>query len=408
MKKYISLALTAAMCLSLAGCTGGAKDETTTAAQTTQATEQTDAQTEAQTEEQTTQATASDEMRDITAKELVSEMKIGWNLGNVLDSVNDSIAIDADPYEFETAWGAQYTSQMQIDYVLDAGYNVIRIPVSWANHIHDDGSYTIEESWMDRVQEVVDYAYGRGAYVILNTHHEAWCYTFADNEEAAATELAAVWTQIGTRFADYGDHLIFEGLNEPRKVGAGNEWYGDDEGRQIVNHLEQVFYDTVRGLGGKNADRFLMITGYAASSSTTNLQAITLPNPDDDKLIISVHAYIPYSFALDTKGTDTWNNATSDIDNLMRDLKSLFIDKGIPVIIGEMAAVNKDNDAERIAWVEYYINAAKAIGVPCCWWDNHSFTGDGENLGLLRCQGMNISWKFPDLVETMISAAYAE
>jgi endoglucanase len=408
-KNKWSMICAAALALSLMGCGGeSASQETTTASEVT-ATDAVETTTEGETETESEGESVVHEMRDISSMELVKEMKIGWNLGNTLDSTSDTLDITADASAFEMAWGAQYTSQLQIDTVLEAGFNVIRIPCSWTNHIYDDGSYTIESTWMDRVQEIVDYAYERGAYVILNLHHEDWHYPSYDNEEAAKEEMTAVWTQIGERFADYGDHLIFEGMNEPRDLGASDEWTGNDEAREVINHLNATFIETIRGLGGNNAKRHLMIPGYAASSWDVNLKAIEVPE-DDDKIIVSVHAYIPYNFALNTGSgaVAEWNNDTSDIDTLMKNLDELFISKGTPVIIGEFGAMNRDNEEERAEWASYYVSAAKKIGVVCCWWDNHSFNGSGENFGLLKTMGMNMTWKYPDLLQAMMDAAYAE
>lgn len=405
MKRFTGLLCVGALAVSmLTGCGKSSETETTTAAQSEETTASAE---ETTTEEETTEPSVAHEMRDISSVELVKEMNIGWNLGNTLDSVNDTLDITAPATSFETSWGASYTSQAMIDEVLAAGFNVIRIPCSWKNHIYDDGKYTIESTWMDRVQEIVDYAYERGAFVILNIHHEDWNYPYYDNKEAGAEELRAVWTQIGERFADYGDHLIFEGMNEPRKVGTGSEWIGDDEGREVVQYFDEVFIETIRGLGGNNAQRHLMIPGYAASSGKTNLEAIRVPE-DDDKIIVSVHAYIPYNFALNTGsgGVAEWNNDTRDIDELMKNLDELFISKGIAVIIGEFGAVNRDNESERAQWVDYYVSAAREIGVVCCWWDNHSYDGNGENFGLLRARGFNMQWVYPDLLEAMMNAAY--
>lgn len=408
-KRIMSIACALTLTAALAGCTqNGESQQGTTAAATE---EQTEGTTQAPTEEETESSEESvvHEMRDISSMELVKEMRIGWNLGNTLDSVSDTLDITADAAAFEMAWGAQYTSQVQIDEVLAAGFNVIRIPCSWTNHIYDDGKYTIESTWMDRVQEIVDYAYERGAFVILNLHHEDWHYPSYENEEAATEQLVAVWTQIGERFADYGDHLIFEGMNEPRDNGAGDEWTGNDEAREVINHLDAAFVETIRGLGGNNAKRHLMIPGYAASSWDVNLKAIQVPE-NDDKIIVSVHAYIPYNFALNTGSgaVAEWNNDTADIDTLMKNLDELFISKGVPVIIGEFGAMNRDNEEERCSWAEYYVTAAKKIGVVCCWWDNHAFNGSGENFGLLETKGLNIKWKYPDLVKAMMDAAYAD
>ena len=200
-------------------------------------------------------------------------------------------------------------------------------------------------------------------------------------------------------------------MNEPRDNGASDEWTGNDEARDVINHLNAAFVETIRGLGGNNALRHLMIPGYAASSSYVNLSAIEVPE-DDDKIIVSVHAYIPYNFALNTGSgaTSEWDveSDTYDIDTLMENLNELFISQGTPVIIGEFGAMNRDNEEERCEWAEYYITAAKQYGIVCCWWDNHSYSGDGENFGLLVTNGLNFSWQYPDLVETMINAAYAE
>ena len=258
---------------------------------------------------------------DITSQELVADMKIGWNLGNTLDSVG-GIALES-----ERAWGNPTTTQEMIDEVLAQGFNVIRIPVTWEGHFGAAPEYKIHEIWLARVKEVVDYAYNKGAYVILNTHHEEWYMPTKENKEANAKQLAALWTQIANYFENYDEHLIFEGLNEPRLRGTPKEWSADETASQVINYWEQVFVDTVRATGGNNELRHLMITGYAASSSKKNLGAIVLP--EDEKLIVSVHAYTPYNFALNTEGTSIWDvdKDKYDIDYLMETINTLFIRK---------------------------------------------------------------------------------
>ena len=254
---------------------------------------------------------------DITSQELVADMKMGWNLGNTLDSVGGTAL------QSERAWGNPTTTQEMIDEVLAQGFNVIRIPVTWEGHFGDGPDYAIHEIWMNRIQEVVDYAYDKGAYVILNMHHEDWHFPSEENKEEASAMITALWTQIAERFKDYDEHLIFEGLNEPRKKGTVYEWNGgDEEGREVVNHFMQVFVDAVRATGGNNTYRHLMVCGYAASSSTEALESIVLPK--DDRLIVSVHAYTPYNFALNTAGTDQFTDA-QDIDKLMEDIQKIFL-----------------------------------------------------------------------------------
>ncbi len=345
---------------------------------------------------------AGEYMENLTAMDVVNDMKIGWNLGNTLDATKSSADIDDDPSVFETAWGNPVVTQELIDAVLDAGFNIVRIPVTWTGHFGDAPDYLITESWLDRVQEIVDYAYDKGVYVIINMHHEEWNEPYYDNEQTACEIMTALWSQIAERFEDYDEHLIFEAQNEPRKKGTDVEWTGgDQEGWDVVNATNLAFVDTIRAAGGCNPYRMLMIPGYAANSSAA-LSHIEVPE-GDDRIIVSVHAHEPYNFALNTEGTGEWNNDTAAIDTLMANLKELFLDKGIPVIIGEFGAMNKDNEEARAAWAGYYLSAASEIGVPCIWWDNGAVVGSGELFGIIS----RYTYKcvFPNLLEAMMSAA---
>ena len=154
---------------------------------------------------------------DISSVELVADMKIGWNLGNTLDAVG-GVGIMS-----ETAWGNPKTKQEMIDKILEAGFNVIRIPVTWDGHFGPAPEYKIHDIWLARVKEVVDYAYNKGAYVIINTHHEEWYMPTEENKVANGEQISALWTQIAEYFKEYDEHLIFEGLNEPRLRGPSKE-----------------------------------------------------------------------------------------------------------------------------------------------------------------------------------------
>lgn len=337
-----------------------------------------------------------DGIRDIPSMELVKEVKIGWNLGNTLD------VPEGKDLRSETMWGNPYTTKEMITAVKDAGFNIIRFPTTWGNHM--DENNVVDEAWMNRVQEVVDYAYTQDMFVILNIHHENWHDPYYDNEEAATEKLKALWTQIGTRFENYGERLIFEGMNEPRKRNTALEWNGGDtEGHEVVNHFNAAFVETIRGLGGNNAKRHLMIPSYCASTTPTALSDLAIPE-GDDKIIVSVHAYTPYEFALggdiSKREFTPDEGSASDITWLMDTLKTKFIDNGIPVIIGEFGAREKANTDIRAVWAEYYISKATEIGVPCVWWDNASFSGTGEKFGLLNRK--TCTWEFPEIVEGLM------
>ena len=363
LRKFMAAALAAVFCVTAAGCSksDGAPGESTSATESVSEPEQ---------------QTADEFDQNITAMELTADIKVGWNLGNTLDA-NGGTGVSQ-----ETSWGNPSTTPELMQGVKDAGFNAVRIPTTWENQM--DENNVINAEWMARVKEIVDYAYDLDMYVILNMHHEDWYQPYADKEEEITAKLQTCWTQIAEAFKGYDQHLIFEGMNEPRWKNTEFEWNGgNDEGRTVVNHLNKAFVEAVRATGGNNQYRFLMVCPYAANSGESALAALELP--DDDRLIVSVHAYIPYSFALQNPGSDKWvaskASCTNEIDTLAEVLNRLFISKGQAVIIGECGAMNRQNENYRAAWAEYYFSTFKNIGIPCFWWDNGAFMS-GETFGL--------------------------
>ena len=345
-------------------------------------------------------------MRDIPSTELVKEMKIGWNLGNTLDSTITNPKGTELPSDWETAWGQPVTTKAMIDSVAAQGFNVLRVPITWEGKFGEGPDYTIDPDWLARVNEIVDYGIDDDMFVIINVHHEEWHMPTYENEAAAQEILTALWAQIADHFKDYNEKLIFEGLNEPRLKGTPMEWNGgNDEARDVINHWNAAFVETVRNSGGNNKLRHLMVTPYAASSMDKVLNDFAVP--DDDKVIVSIHAYLPYTFALadNAQATTEWsadNPAdTNDIDMLMANLKDRYLDKGRAVIIGEMGTRNRMNNEARAECARYYSEAAHNAGIPICWWDNNAFVGGGENFGLFDRK--TFEWRYPDIISALMA-----
>ncbi|ORX44859.1 cellulase-domain-containing protein [Piromyces finnis] len=337
-------------------------------------------------------------MRNIPSRELVKEIKIGWNLGNTLDAhCLDALDYAEDQLASETCWGNVKTTPELFQKLHSLGFNIFRIPTTWTGHFGEGPDYKIDDAWMKRVHEVVDYALNTGSFAILNIHHENWNYAYAENLEPAKEILEAIWKQIAAEFANYDEHLIFEGMNEPRKVGDAVEWTGgDQEGWDFVNELDNLFYNTVRASGGNNAIRHLMLPPYAAGAYGGAPDHFIYPE-NDDKVIVSIHAYSPYSFALDNgEGAVSTFEDASEIDGTMGEIKKFFISKNVPVILGEFGAMNRHNEDERAKWAEYYIKSAKSIGVPCILWDNGIFEGEGERFAIIDRSQLKIA--YPKLV----------
>eukprot|EP00833_Pecoramyces_ruminatium_P005814 jgi/Orpsp1_1/1179846/evm.model.c7180000071049.1 len=345
----------------------------------------------------------SNAMKDIPSKELVKDIKIGWNLGNTLDAhCLDTLDYSKNGLDSETCWGNPKATPELFQKLHQLGFNIFRIPTTWTGHFGEGPDYKIDDAWMKRVHEVVDYALNTGSYAILNIHHENWNYAFSKNLESAREIIAALWKQIAAEFESYDEHLIFEGQNEPRKNGDPVEWTGgDQEGWDFVNELDNIFYETVRASGGNNTKRHLMVPPYAAGAYGGAPEHLKYPE-NDDKIIVSIHAYSPYSFCLDTsEDAATEFTDASEIDGTMASISENFLSKGVPVIMGEFGAMNRHNDDERKKWAEYYIKSYKSIGVPCILWDNGIFEGDGERFAIIDRTQLKVA--YPKLVTGLMN-----
>lgn len=325
----------------------------------------------------------------------VEQMGPGINLGNALDVKGlREQKPEATVADFETYWGNPQVTKKAIQSIKEEGFHSVRIPVSWEEHLDENG--IIDPLWMARVEEVVGWAIEADLYTILNTHHESWIVPTKEKEEEVREKLCFVWKQIAETFADCDGHLMFEGMNEPRLEDSEYEWTeGTEEMRQVVNRLNAAFVETVRESGGENAERWLIITDYAGRYERQAMKAVEVP--EDEHIIVAVHAYLPYEFTLAEEGSESWDvNDTEDtekIDALMEDLDELFLKKGVPVMITEFGCREKADEAERLEWAEYYTEAAAEKGIPLIWWNN------GKESKLLdRVTG---EWRYQQLVDIL-------
>nr|5H4R_A Chain A, Beta-1,3-1,4-glucanase [Caldicellulosiruptor sp. F32] len=365
---------------------------------------------------------ASRKIPNNAALKFVKDMKIGWNLGNTFDAAFENPSFD-DELLYETAWCGVKTTKQMIDTVKKAGFNTIRIPVSWHNHV-TGSNFTISKRWLDRVQQVVDYAMKNKMYVIINIHHDimpGYYYPNSQHLQTSIKYVKSIWTQVATRFKNYNDHLIFEAVNQPRLTGSRFEWWLDmnnpecRDAVEAINKLNQVFVDTVRSTGGNNVSRYLMVPGYAAAPEYVLIDEFKIPKDSSkykNRIIISVHAYRPYNFALqapnESGSVSEWSvnseESRRDIDYFMDKLYDKFVSKGIPVVIGEFGARDKNGNLQsRVEFAAYYVRAARARGITCCWWDNNAFYGNGENFGLLDRK--TLKWVYPEIVSAMMKYA---
>jgi len=261
-----------------------------------------------------------------TAAQLAAKMKIGWNLGNTLEAIGG-----------ETAWGNPKVTKALISAIKQNGFNAVRIPCSWDQYT-DPATAKIKGAWLSRVKEVVQYCIDNDMYVILNIHWDGgWLENNCTPEKRRPVNAKqkAYWEQIATCLRDFDDHLIFASANEPAVTNAAQ--------MDVLLSYHQTFIDAVRSTGGKNAYRTLVIQGPSTDFDKTLRLMNKMPQDIVKKrLMLEVHSYTPYQFALMTRDekwgnqfyywgrgyhspTDTTHNATwgeeSDIDRIAKVLK---------------------------------------------------------------------------------------
>lgn len=333
-------------------------------------------------------------MRDITSMEIVQDMIIGWNLGNSLDATGGS------GLGTETSWDNPTTTKAMIDMVKAKGFKTVRIPVTWNKHFGSAPDYAIDQAWMNRVEEVVNYVLDNGMYAILNSHHDEWVTLTPASRTEVSNKLSRLWTQISERFKDYSDYLIFETLNEPRLYGTQYEWTGGTaEARGILNEYNAAVVNAIRSTGGNNALRHVMIPTHAATAIAAAQDDLVIPS-NDSRIIVSQHTYWPYSFTMQEPGTASWGTTRdkSDCDAELDRIYDKFVRNGIPVVIGEWGSINKNNTAARVIHAEYYARAVREREMLPVWWDN-GYKGDG---GFALLDRSSLSWCFEEIADALM------
>jgi endoglucanase len=347
-----------------------------------------------------------------TSTQLLRRAVLGWNVGN---------SLDAPPGE--TAWGNPRVSPELMEGVAQAGFGLVRIPVTWTYHMGPAPDYVLERRWLKRVDEVVGYARAAGLYAVINIHHDGadgskgvqWL-TLEDaagnttdaNNAAVTKRFVKVWSQIAKHFSGYGEELLFESMNEI------HDGYGaaDPKHMAFINELNQAFVEVVRSSGGNNGKRFLVVPGYNTNIDHT-IAGFRLPNdPTPNRLILSIHYYDPYLFTLMAE-KHTWGRASPGRDDWGQEdfvvkqfdqLKTRYVDQGVPVLLGEYGATQQDGFEDyRRYYLEYVTKAAVDRGILPVLWDNG---GPGSGADKFRLLDRNTGTVvYPHIMDALRRAA---
>lgn len=353
--------------------------------------------------------------RVLSKDEVVKEMGAGTNLGNTFDGGLNNAT--------ETNWQAFRTTKEYIKALHDAGYNTVRIPVTWNGYIEKD--YKIKEEWISRVQEVVDYCIDQDMYCIINIHHDGaanhdnrgdnaicWLDTYAYDIETVYQKFEGVWNTIANRFKDYDEHLIFEGMNEVTDAHGT----APNEDTKVLNCLNQLFVNTVRATGSNNAKRWLGITGRFATFSTgTTMPDDTLvaDGIDTTRLMFAVHIYKDNTATRwSYESLKTWESSLhSSVNNVAK------LDPNMPLYVGEYGvriqaqpgSETGYNNVERALNYEVCTAIAKYYNAVNVVWDQGAGDYNREEIET----GIFTDWNrpalkpyFEDTVQALIRGTY--
>jgi len=309
---------------------------------------------------------------NLTTAQVVKDMGLGINLGNTFDSEG------SNENNYETAWGSPKITKAMIDGYANAGFKTVRIPVRWTNLMtgnNTGGTYTISTVLLDRVEEVLNWVLDNGMYAIINIHHQNWIKEkFPTDSAECMKKYTRIWEQVSDKFKNHSGYLILESMNEEGIwLDVWTDMYsngttGKARAYGLLNAINQKFVDIVRSSGGNNANRHLLIAGYDTNIDRTSDPMFKMPTDSKNRQAVSIHYYDPFGFThlehdeswakmLTTWGTD------ADRDELTRNmdkLKTNFVNKGTPVIVGEYGFASKvDRGAEEIR--KYTLAVAEAI-----------------------------------------------
>lgn len=315
------------------------------------------------------------------AVQLAAKFRLGWNLGNTLEAIGG-----------ETAWGNPLATQALIDKVKASGFTAVRLPCSWDQYANQSTA-ALQDAWLERVKQVVQYCINDGLYVVLNIHWDGgWLENNINTraQSAVNAKQKAFWEQIATKMRGFDEHLIFASANEPNASDAAS--------MNVLLSYHQTFVNAVRSTGGHNTYRVLVVQGPSTNIDYTNNLMNTLPtDPTPNRMMVEIHYYEPFQFTalsadanwgkmfyywgqnnhstIEPDRNATWGEEDFLLTQFPK-MKAKFVDKGIPVILGEYGAYRRTTPLDmnkHQASIDYWLTTvtqqAVANGCKPFYWE---------------------------------------
>lgn len=272
----------------------------------------------------------------------------GINLGNFLEVPKSQ------------NWGVPIQPE-HLDRIKSAGFQTIRFPVKWSDHLSEVKPFTIDPAFANRVDQFVDRAEKVGLNVVLNVHH----FDGLDKEpDRYLEQFEAIWLQLGKRYQSRGEFLYFELNNEPHDK-LNEQW----------NDVLQVGLAAIR----KTNPTRPVIIGPTHWNGIWKLPSLQMP--EDKYLIATVHMYNPHEF---THQGASWASpqvqairdksfgSPDEIAKVVKELEDAARwsrEHRVPIYLGEFGAYEKAPLASRVLWTETVARNCERLGFSWSYWE---------------------------------------
>jgi endoglucanase len=318
-----------------------------------------------------------------TAIQIVDEMGLGYNFGK---TYNCCSSIDEENifYDQIKTWGTILPTKKMIKKIKKYGFKTIRFQIIYTN-LTD----IINSEWLIRVEEIVNWIIKDGMYCILCVNHDKQFWI--SEGQYSKNKYINFWKQVSNQFIDNDEHLIFETLTDIDR---------DIQDLFLLN-FTQDFIDTIRNSDGFNKERLLIIPEMSTEYEINNYYKLDIPQDPSNKTAVSLHYYFPFEildeyeiepldwydkfgFLYEALPITKWGSEYDykQIMEKMELLKSIFINNGIPVILGEVGILSKYNSniSSNREFLYTLFSLTKEInGIMACLWDNSEKISEYNN-----------------------------
>ncbi len=342
------------------------------------------------------------------SNEYVKAMGQGWNLGNTFDGVNTN---QNEEDTGELAWGNPTVTKELIQAIKAKGYDSIRMPMTvYRRYSEQNGQYIIDEAWLARYKEVVDWAVEEGLYVMINIHHDSWIWLANWDGNTSSEEyvrFVQLWEQIADYFKDESDLVCFETINEPYfESDTGNITKYDK-----LDLINIAAYNAIRKSGGNNDTRMIVMPTYATNHGYCEDLYNVITSLNDENIVATFHYYSEWCFSANL-GTTSFDDGINGGEETARELcnsafttvYNAFTANGIGVIVGEYGLLGHDSGkdcnetGEELKYLEYVNEVARKSGMCLMFWDNGSYINRRDD---------SYPW-FDERIGTMVETSMTE